>query len=54
MKRTTNSRIPFNLMTALIFMSIQIDIPDTIRMNICVFLLCYLSDEYSPLNTNGE
>ncbi len=43
---TTNStiRIPFNLMVAMIFMVIDSDIPDTVRMYICFMLLCYLPE----------
>jgi hypothetical protein len=45
MKMTTNSniRIPFNLMVAMIFMSIK-DVPDEVRMYLCFMLLCYLPE----------
>jgi hypothetical protein len=44
MKRTTNLRIPFNLMVAMIFMVIDSDVPDNVRMYICFMLLCYLPE----------
>jgi hypothetical protein len=44
MIRTTNLRIPFNFMVAMMFMCIDSDVPDTVRMYICFILLYYLPE----------
>jgi hypothetical protein len=44
MIETNLFRIPFNLMVAMVFIVIESDIPDTVRMYICFMLLCYLPE----------
>jgi hypothetical protein len=46
MIKTNLLRIPFNLMVAMIFMAIESDIPDNVRMYICFMLLCYLPENW--------
>jgi hypothetical protein len=45
---TTNLIIPFNLMVAMIFMVIDSDVSDNVRMYICFMLLCYLPEQNLP------